>query len=280
MTDVWGSSDFAYICLRDAVRTNAFRTAIRQTVGAGDVVLEVGAGTGILSLFAAEAGAGKVFAVEVDDHLCDCLEATVQANGLAGRIEVLRGDVREIDLPSAVDVVVAELIDTGLIDELQVPAVNTLLERGVATTATRFIPEGYRTDLQLMWADERHYGHVIRAPQHVWPSFSAAGAGWTGLTAIERSQPVEIWSGRFADGPIEPEVHAELVVSVTPPGPVNALKLSGRVLLAGDLELGATNSMNGDKILPLGGEYDTDAAALTIGYGMGQGLRSFAAKLS
>jgi hypothetical protein len=51
-------------------------------------------------------------------------------------------------------------------------------------------------------------------------------------------------------------------------------------LLAGDLELGATNAMNGDKILPLGGEYDTDAAALTIGYGMGQGLRSFAAKLS
>jgi predicted RNA methylase len=218
MTDIWGSSDFAYICLRDAVRTNAFRTAIRQTVGAGDVVLELGAGTGILSLFAAEAGAGKVFAVEVDDYLCDCLEDTVRANGLGGRIEVLRGDVRELDLPSAVDVVIAELIDTGLVDELQVPAVNTLFERGVATTATRFVPEGYRTEVQLMWADERHYGHVIRVPQHEWPSFSASD-GWTRLAATERSRPVEIWSGRFADGPIEPEVHAEVVLPVTPPGP-------------------------------------------------------------
>jgi hypothetical protein len=38
--------------------------------------------------------------------------------------------------------------------------------------------------------------------------------------------------------------------------------------------------MNGDKILPLGGEHDTRAAALTISYGMGRGLRGFAAKLS
>jgi predicted RNA methylase len=279
MTDIWGSSDFAYVCLRDAVRTNAFRTAIRQTVGAGDVVLEVGAGTGILSLFAAEAGARKVFAVEVDDYLCDCLEDTVRANGLAGRIEVLRGDAREIDLPSAVDVVIAELIETGLIDELQVPAVNMFFDRGVATAATRFVPEGYRTEVQLMWADERHYGHVIRVPQHEWPSFSASD-GWTRLAATERSRRAEIWSGRFADGPIEPEVRSEVVLPVTPPGPVNALKLSGRVLLAGNLELGATNAMNGDKILPLGGEHDTHAAALTISYGMGRGLRSFAAKLS
>jgi predicted RNA methylase len=279
MSDIWGSSDFAYVCLRDELRTNSFRTAIRQTIGAGDVVLEVGAGTGILSLFAAEAGARKVFAVEIDDYLCDCLEDTVRANGLGGRIEVLRGDARAIDLPSSVDVVVAELIETGLIDELQVPVVNTLFDRGVATTATRFIPEGYRTELQLMWAEERHYGHVIRAPQHEWPFFSASGDGWTGLTTIERSQRVGIWSGRFADGPLEPTVWCEVVLPVIPPGPVNALKLSGQVMLARNMELGATNVMNGDKILSLGGEFNTRAAGLTVSYGMGRGLGSFAADL-
>lgn len=279
MSDIWGSGDFAYVCLRDELRTTSFRTAIREIVGQNDVVLEVGAGTGILSLFAAEAGARKVFSVEIDDHLCDCLEETVRANGLSGTIEVLRGDAREIDLPSSVDVVVAELIDTGLIEELQVPVINSLFERGVATAGTRFIPEGYQTEVQLMWVDERNYGYVIRAPRHEWPFLSDSGIGWTQLEAIERSRRAVLWSGRFAEGPLEPGVRCEVALPVSPPGPVNALKLSGRLTLARNLEVGATNVMNGDKILPLHDEYVTPAAALTISYGMGKGLGSFVASV-
>jgi SAM-dependent methyltransferase len=278
MSDIWGS-DFAYVCLRDDLRTRSFRTAIQQTVGPRDVVLEVGAGTGILSLFAAAAGARKVFAVEIDDYLCDCLEDTVQANGLSGTIEVLRGDARAIDLPSPVDVVIAELIETGLIDELQVPILNSLFDRGVANAATRFIPEGYQTDVQLMWADQRHYGHVIRAPRHEWPFLSASSDGWTTLAATERSRPARIWTGRFADGPLDPDVRCDVTLPVIPPAPVNSLKLSGRVLLTSTLEVGATNVMNGDKILWLRSEHHTTAATLTISYAMGAGLSSLSADL-
>jgi predicted RNA methylase len=140
MTDIWGSSDFAYVCLKDVVRTTSFQAAIKRTVQRGDVVLEVGAGTGILSLFAATAGARKVFAVEIDEYLCECLAETVRANGLTGIIEILPGDARNIDLPSAVDVVIAELIDTGLVEEPQIPVLNSLFERGVAHDGDTFHP--------------------------------------------------------------------------------------------------------------------------------------------
>jgi predicted RNA methylase len=273
VTEIWGSSDFAYICLKDAVRTTSFQTAIERTVQRGDVVLDVGAGTGILSLFAATAGARKVFAVEIDGYLCECLAETVRANGFSGTIEILPGDARDIDLPSAVDVVIAELIDTGLVEEPQIPVLNSLFERGVATTATRFIPDAYHTEVQLMWMDELLYGHVIRAPRHEWPVF-AGDPTWAQFQALERSPRALVWSGRFAAGPHQPEVSRSLTLPVGPAGPVNALKLCGRVVLADGLQVGATNAMNGDKLLPLGSEYDLSTVDLSISYGMGKGLGS------
>jgi predicted RNA methylase len=278
MTDIWGSSDFAYICLKDTVRTTSFQTAINRTVQPGDVVLEVGAGTGILSLFAATAGARKVFAVEIDEYLCECLAETVRANGLTGIIEILPGDARDIDLPSAVDVVISELIDTGLVEEPQIPVLNSLLERGVVTTATRFIPDAYLTEVQLMWMDERLYGHVIRAPRHEWPVF-AGDPTWEQFQTLERSARATVWSGRFADGPHEPEVSRNLTLPVRPGGPVNALKLCGQVVLAEGLQVAATNAMNGDKLLPLGREYDLSTLDLSVSYGMGKGLGSFLAQV-
>ena len=53
--------------LSDQVRLDAYRRAIEETVQPGDVVVDAGSGTGILALYAAKAGARKVYAIEQSD---------------------------------------------------------------------------------------------------------------------------------------------------------------------------------------------------------------------
>ena len=73
----------------------------------GDVVLDVGAGSGILSLFAARAGAARVYAVEQTTIAVLAQRGT--ANGYQEIVQVIQGDILEIEPPEArVDVVVSE----------------------------------------------------------------------------------------------------------------------------------------------------------------------------
>ena len=100
----------------DRVRTEAFRRAIDSVVRHGDVVLDVGAGSGILSMFAARAGAARVYAVERTTVAVVAQELAV-ANGVAEIVRVIQGDVMDIELPERVDVIVSEWLGGFGIDE-------------------------------------------------------------------------------------------------------------------------------------------------------------------
>lgn len=103
--------------LRDRVRLARYRAAIDSKVRPGSIVADVGAGIGVLSLFAARAGARKVYAVERAPGVADLTRRIVAANGLEEVIEVIVGDARTIRLPESVDVVVAELMGNAGVDE-------------------------------------------------------------------------------------------------------------------------------------------------------------------
>jgi len=260
------------MCLKDLRRTSAFRAAIHKTVRRDDVVLDAGAGTGILSLFAIEAGAKKVYCAEIDEYLCDCLRRTVRANGLASKVEVICADVRQADIPNSVDVVIAEMIETGLIDELQVPTINSLFERGVVTPRTRFIPESYRTKIRMVSMHHDSYGYKIMAPHHEWPFYADAKTKWAELRVVRRSGSVEVWKGRFAEGPLTEAVDRSISVALIEPGPVNGVMLHGTATLAPRINLGACNAMNGDKLFPFDQSLVGANANLRISYSMGGGL--------
>ena len=230
--EIWSNTDFPYMCLKDEARTLAFRDAIRAAVRPGDVVVDVGAGSGILSFFAAEAGAGMVYAVEIDPVSAAALRRSIELNpGLAARITVVEGDAAVVDLPRPADVVVAELIETGLLDEQQVPVLNALRRRGVITEATRLVPAGYDTTFQLVAADHRYYGFVIAAPKHEWP-FYTSGPGWHPTAVAAASDVVTVSRVDFAAGAVDEEVAGEIQLEVDPAARTNAIRLAGRIRLS------------------------------------------------
>jgi predicted RNA methylase len=268
--EYWSSSDFAYMCLLDQRRTGAFRDAIAELVVPGDTVVDVGSGTGILALFAASAGAARVVAVEADQRLAGWIAQTVVANRLADRISVVAADALEVALPRA-DLVLAELIETALIEETLVPVLNALRARGVITAGTRVLPGAYRTRMQLVEVDEQMYGYTFHTLRHPWPFYQREG-DWYPVGVRVRSAPVPVWSGRLDRGPIEERVRRQIELEATGPGAVNAVRIMGEAELSPGRWLGACDTLNGDKVYPLPARSVAGQVRLDVRYRMGAGL--------
>jgi protein arginine N-methyltransferase 1 len=82
----------------------------------GDIVLDVGAGSGILSMFAARAGAARVYAVE-RTTVAVVAQELAAANGVGEIVQVIHGDVMDVELPERVDVIISEWLGGFGIDE-------------------------------------------------------------------------------------------------------------------------------------------------------------------
>lgn len=104
--------------MQDYIRTSTYQRAI---LGNTDdfrdaVVLDVGAGSGILSFFAAQAGARKVYAVEASS-MAKHAEQLVFHNKLQNKIVVIPGKIEEITLPEKVDIIISEPMGYMLFNE-------------------------------------------------------------------------------------------------------------------------------------------------------------------
>ncbi len=104
--------------LLDSVRTAAYQEAICGNPAdfAGKVVLDVGAGTGILSFFAARAGARRVYAIEASG-MARHAQRLVESNGLAHVITVIQGKVEDVTIDEPVDVIISEPMGVLLVHE-------------------------------------------------------------------------------------------------------------------------------------------------------------------
>lgn len=107
--------------LNDAARTGAFLAAIDAAVRPGDVVVDLGTGTGVLALAAARAGARRVYAIE-EGPIAQVAEAMIRNNAAGDRVTLVRGSSAEVSLPERADVIVCELVGHGPLAERMLEA--------------------------------------------------------------------------------------------------------------------------------------------------------------
>ncbi|XP_016097359.1 histone-arginine methyltransferase CARM1-like [Sinocyclocheilus grahami] len=170
-------------CCRVATRSflitlGCFSIIMRFSTQSGQlsVVLDVGCGTGILSFFAVQAGARKVYAVE-GSSVAKYAEILVQTNNLSNKITVLSGKIEEVCCPEKVDVIISEPMGYMLLNERMLEsylhAKNWLKPKGMMFPTQGDIHLAPFTDEQLYM--EHH------ARSHFWNQRCFYGVNLSGL---------------------------------------------------------------------------------------------------
>ncbi|CAN7995739.1 unnamed protein product [Ixodes hexagonus] len=135
--------------LNDRSRNEAFQDAIAAAVAKGHRnVLDIGAGTGLLSLFALSAGAEKVYSCEVSPTSCEMARTIFEENGFGTEARIINKLSTELvvpgDLDERVSLVITETFDSGLFGEHVLTSLahawDCLLEQEVQRVQPEVIP--------------------------------------------------------------------------------------------------------------------------------------------
>ncbi|KAK9792985.1 hypothetical protein WJX73_008363 [Symbiochloris irregularis] len=144
--------------LKDTVRTRTYQQAIQQNsqLIRGKIVLDVGCGTGILSMFAAQAGAAHVYGIEMS-AIADQAQEIIADNGFSNAITIIKGKVEEISLPvEKVDVIISEWMGYFLLYESMLDTVLFARDRWLAPGGA-LLPD--KASLYLCAIEDAEYKH-------------------------------------------------------------------------------------------------------------------------
>ncbi len=113
--------------LQDEVRNDALAAMVEALVRPGDVVADLGTGTGILAVLARRAGAARVYAVDASP-IVRLARQMAADNGVDG-ITFIEGDIAQVELPEPVDVAFSECLGNVAFGDAMFGALGTFARR-------------------------------------------------------------------------------------------------------------------------------------------------------
>ncbi|XP_066439690.1 protein arginine N-methyltransferase 3 [Eleutherodactylus coqui] len=147
--------------LKDTVRTESYKNFMYQNadVFKDKVVLDVGCGTGILSMFAAKAGAQKVYGVDQSEIIYQAMDI-IRLNNLEDRIFLIKGRIEEIDLPvEKVDIIISEWMGYFLLFESMLDSVIYAKDKYLRAEGAVY-PDRCNISVVALCDPEKHTGKL------------------------------------------------------------------------------------------------------------------------
>ena len=218
-------------CILDKNRTFAFLEAIEKSVELGDVVVEAGLGTGIMSIMAATLGA-EVYGIEINKDTLDLarqLSRVFIENGFFNekKLNLVEADASTWTPMKQIDLIISENIYAGMFYEMQIPIVNHLLP--FISTSGRVIPEVMSSYVVLAQAEKplnKRHGE----------SFSPSQAEGRIYKSQELSQPFPYSTINF-NRKNDRDCRIDIAIPIIRSGLVNSLLIYSPVKVAKDIFL-------------------------------------------
>jgi predicted RNA methylase len=272
MDETFSSVECITECLSDVVRTEGLVKAIESTVKEGDIVLDSGTGSAILALVAARAGAKKVIALEFDPYVAQLAQQNIDKSGYHDVVEIRLGDARTMTFEDGLvfDVVIMEMLTTGMVDEHQVWTINNLHEKNHVDSRTIFVPKKQDTYIQLTEKNFVEFGFEMKMLRHIWswlpdprPEPLAEKLLLNSISFKERN---------------DINFSTTLSTTIAKSGVLNSVLLTSETFWTDDLHVGDTLALNAPVVIPLEEDIRVEAGddvTIDVTYTFGGGYRNF-----
>lgn len=140
--------------IKDKARNAAFEDALLRAIKPDLRVLDIGAGTGLLSMIAAKAGAKQIISCEANPAIAQTAAKIVQQNGYADQVKIIAKHSTAInpdtDMGGQADIIVSEIVANDFVTEGVLPALRDAAQRLLAPGG-KMIPQGGSIQIALAY---------------------------------------------------------------------------------------------------------------------------------